>query len=257
MALIEHSISKTAFLIVHDNKKKEQTHAAIITFEGNDAPTYTPVRWLGDDVPVDLEAVTTIPNVVNEFMAFTAAGRVFHIRLDKSTKTISVLKSFDVPSVPKDADFEGFVMQIVDDQLLAVWADRGLDERPATLFWAIFDLQINSFKQVGFATFKVPYPIGNTRHISDVKVDETGAVYVSSASDPGNDGPFSSAIYLAGVLKTQPNSSIKFFQTPILTRLFHFDYHKVEAIELVSGTNGGFVFGSDDENLGSAVYLDW
>ena len=35
MALIERTNLQTSFLIVHDNKKKEQTHVGIITVEGN------------------------------------------------------------------------------------------------------------------------------------------------------------------------------------------------------------------------------
>ena len=257
MALIEHNNNQTSFLVVHDNKKKEQIHAGIVTVTGNNAPQYTPLEWLGNDIPVDLEAVTSVPNSPNNFMAFTSSGRVFHIKINRIAKTVEVIKSFDVPEIPAESDFEGFALQKIGSQLLAVWADRGLDAKPARVFWGNFNLQNHTFSEVGSTTFKVPYPIGNTRHISDVKVDETGAVFVSSASDPGNDGPFSSAIYYAGLFKTGSNQSIAFIQPTALTRLYHFDYHKVEAIELVSGADGGFAFGTDDENLGAAIYLDW
>jgi len=98
---------------------------------------------------------------------------------------------------------------------------------------------------------KVPYSATNTRHISDVKVDPSGAVFITSASDPGNDGPFASAFYCAGTFNLSDT------QSPALTRLFTFDYHKVEAFEFVPGASGGIAFGTDDENLGAAIYLDW
>ena len=257
MALIEHTNLKTTFLIVHDNKKKEQTHAAIITVEGVNAPTYTPIQWLGDDIPVDLEAVSTIPKTDNEFMAFTATGRVFHIRLHQTAKTIEVLKSFDVPQIPIDSDFEGFALQEFGNEYFAVWADRGLDAKPATLFWSKLNIQTYAFGNVSLEKITVPYPVGNTRHISDVKVDLSGAVFISSASDPGNDGPFASAIYYIGNFNFNYRESISLRKVPNLTRLFRFDYHKIEAIELVSGADGGMVFGTDDENLGAEIYLNY
>jgi hypothetical protein len=50
---------------------------------------------------------------------------------------------------------------------------------------------------------------------------------------------------------------IAFTQSSALTRLFTFNYHKVEAIEFVPGADGGTAFGTDDENLGVAIYLSW
>jgi hypothetical protein len=101
----------------------------------------------------------------------------------------------------------------------------------------------------------VPYPIQDVRHISDVKVDASGVVFVTSASDPGDDGPFSSAFYLAGVLRISASGSPVYTPPLSLVRLFHFDYRKVEAFEFVPGPTGGMVFGTDDENLGASLLL--
>ncbi|MEO8071804.1 MAG: hypothetical protein ABI891_15285 [Acidobacteriota bacterium] len=258
MALVEHEGNKTVFIIVNDNKKKEQNHAALVTIEGRNAPKYQPLGWIGDDVGVDFEAVSSVPSAKNEFMALTSTGRVFHIALDRENNSVKVLKSFDVPQIPAKHDFEGFALQKVNNILLAIWADRGLDAKPAQLFWSRFDLQSDAFAGETTSTFvKVPYPIGNTRHISDLKIDQSGAVFISSASDPGNDGPFSSAIYFAGTFNFCSAPKISFIGSPTLTRLFRFDYHKVEAIEFVPGADGGMAFGTDDENLGAAIYLNF
>jgi hypothetical protein len=130
MALIERVGQKTAFLVVNDNKKPRQNRAAILTIEGRAAPQYAKLRWLGDDLPVDLEAVTGVPGAANNFMALTSAGRVFHIEINRSDNSVKVIKSFDVPQIPKNSEFEGFALQKVNDVLLAVWADRGLDAQP-------------------------------------------------------------------------------------------------------------------------------
>lgn len=257
MALVEHNDKQIAFLVVNDNKKPEQNRAAIVSVEGRGAPKYATLRWLGDDVPIDLEAVTSVPGAANNFMALTAEGKVFYIEINRRENTVKTIKSFNVPQIPKDDDFEGFVLQKVNNTLIAVWADRGLDAKPAQLFWSRFDLQNYAFTQVDPTDLKVPYPAGNTRHISDVKVDPSGAVFITSASDPGNDGPFSSAFYFAGTFNFCDSQKITFKQSPALSRLLTFDYHKVEAFEFVPGASGGIVFGTDDENLGAAIYLDW
>jgi hypothetical protein len=257
MALVEQTDNQTVFIIVNDNKKPEQNHVALVTVKGNEAPKYVPLKWIGDDFPTDLEAITSVPKTNNGFMALTAEGRVFHLELDIKNNSVKTLKSFDVPLIPKNHDFEGFAVQQIGDSILAVWADRGLDEKPAQLFWAEFDLKTYNFTSINSTFVKVPYPIGNTRHISDVKVDSSGAVFISSASDPGNNGPFSSAIYFAGTFGFCSPQKVTFAQPSALVRLFRFDYRKVEAIEFVPGKDGGIAFGTDDEKLGSAIYLNW
>lgn len=61
MALIERAAEKTVFLVVRDDKKPKRNRAAILSVDGRGAPKLAPLRWLGEDVPVDLEAVTKVP----------------------------------------------------------------------------------------------------------------------------------------------------------------------------------------------------
>src|SRR5687768_5243602 len=84
MALIEHTSQQTSFLVVHDNKKKKQARTAIVTVNENTTPRFTALKWLGNDVPVDLEAITAVPGTANNFMASTSAGKIFHIELDRN-----------------------------------------------------------------------------------------------------------------------------------------------------------------------------
>jgi hypothetical protein len=87
-----------------------------------------------------------------------------------------------------------------------------------------------------------------------LKVDPAGIIYITSASDPGNDGPFQSGVYVAGYLGFRGNK-IAWRQNPQLFPLYRCDYHKIEAIELVPGAEGGAIVATDDENLGSYVYI--
>ncbi len=106
----------------------------------------------------------------------------------------------------------------------------------------------------GSANLKVPFPSANVRHISDIKVDSAGVVFISAASDPGDEGPFQSAVYIAGSLGYSGNK-IVFKQNPQLVPLYRTNYHKIEALELVTGAEGGVIVGTDDENFGSSVYI--
>lgn len=252
MALVEHRGPHTAFLVVHDNKKKEQVHAGLLTIDGGDAPRYTPLQWKGSNTPVDLEAVTAIPGFSGQFVAFAADGGVFQVKFDAGKSALELIRSTRVPMMPSEPDFEGFAIQKINGKMIAVWAERGATEKPATLFWSNFDLATGNFSNVKFTSLTVPYPATNVRHVSDIKVDTSGAVFVTSASDPGNDGPFSSAFYFAGSFSAE---SLVFNRPITYTRLYSFDYHKVEAFELVPGADGGVAFGTDDENLGASVFL--
>jgi hypothetical protein len=142
--------------------------------------------------------------------------------------------------------------------LLAVWAHRGEAADPAVIYWANMDESNYSFSGVRSARLTVPWPTADVRHISDLKIDGAGALFVTSASDPGDDGPFASAFYLAGVFdEDAARGQIGFRQNISLVRLARFDYHKVEAFELVPGGTGGIAFATDDEKMGSSLYLDW
>ncbi len=258
MALVEpdSGVGRTSFLVVHDNKKADEPRAALIQIEGRKQPQYVPLEWPKENLPSDLEALTVVPGKPDNFIALVSSGTAFHIRLDTSRHAIEVLKVFKLPNIPDKSEFEGFALQSFGNQLVAVWGNRGEFEEVGIIYWSIFDANIYSFTQFGSSPLSVPWKAANVRHISDLKLDGGGTLYASSASDPGNDGPFDSAFYVAGTFQIS-NGQINFTKNPAPVRLQRFAYHKIEAFELVPGSTGGIAFGTDDENMGSSVYLDW
>ncbi len=256
IALIEQQRNTLDFLIVHDNKQKNQGRLAIISIKGNKQPEYFPLNWPNNiELPIDLEALTSVPEKTKfSFIALSSSGKAHYIRLDPAKKTISILKEFNLPGIIQGSNFEAFGLQNIDGELVAIWADRGKREQPATIFWGVFDLSKYQITLAGSANLKVPFPSGNVRHISDIKVDPVGIVYITSASDAGDDGPFQSAVYVAGYLGL-PSNKIAWHQNPQLVPFYRSNYHKIEGIELVPGAEGGVVVGTDDENLGSYVYI--
>lgn len=258
MVLLSGQHDSHSFLIVHDNKKQDQGRLAIVTIRGEESPQYSPLNWSSDTpLPIDLESLTTVPGTPEPtFMAATSAGKVYHFRLNTSNQNISIIKVFDLPNIPKASNLEGFAVQKINGQLLTVWAHRGEDEDLAVLYWGRLDLKSYQVVPIGSAKLKVPFPLSAVRHISDLKVDPAGVLFISSASDNGDDGPFASAMYVAGVFGME-KQQITFRQNSQLVALYRFKYHKVEAIELVPGQPGGLIVGSDDENMGGSVYLNW
>lgn len=259
IALIEKKDNFLEFLIVHDNKGKDEGRLAIITIKGKQQPEYFPFNsskglqelYFGSD----LEAITAVPTEPSSFMALSSKGKVYNFRLGERKGESFLFKVFDLPNLPEKPNFEGFAIQEIDGNLLTVWAERGEGEKPAIVYWGILNLPSYKIEVKGSKSLTVPWPNSKElRHISDLKIDRTGTLFISSATDPGNDGPFTSAVYIAGVFVVNGNE-VSFRQNPDLFPLCRLDYHKVEAIELVPGANGGIIVGTDDENLGSWVYM--
>ncbi len=144
----------------------------------------------------------------------------------------------------------------LDGKLLAVWTERGLDAKPAMLFWSVLSLAHYTFAELNSTSITVMTTARNVRHTFDVTVDLSGATFITSASDPGNDTPFDSAFFLTGTFRVC-GSRIDLMPNAAPLRLRHFDYRKVEAFEFVPGKAGGIMFGTDDENLVSAVLAVW
>ncbi|TAF11203.1 MAG: hypothetical protein EAZ77_01200 [Nostocales cyanobacterium] len=256
IALIEKQSDKLDFLIVHDNKKPAQGRLAIISLQGKKQPEYFPLNWQSKiKLPNDLEALTSIPETNNsDFIALSSAGKAYHLNLVFKNKTISIIKEFDLPEIAKNSNFESFSLQKIDHKLIAIWAHRGQGKEPAKIYWGILNLAKYKIILAGSANLTVPFPGGNVRHISDIKIDNAGIVYITSANDFGDDGPFQSAVYVAGYLGFNSNK-IEWRQNQQLFPIYRDKYHKIEGLEIVPGAAGGIIVGTDDENMGAAVYM--
>ena len=257
MVLMDEEKDFRSFAIVHDNKRADEGRLAIVTIKPNEEPEYLPLSWPDNiELPVDLEGLTAVPSLDRpSFMASTSRGKIYHFQID-ANQNISVLKVLGLPGIVPGSNFEAFAIQIIEDKFLAVWAHRGSNEDPAVLYWGWFDPTTDLISLQGSTEVKVPWPIGNVRHISDLKIDPTGKTYITSATDNGNDGPFESAVYMAGTFGIQ-NEQIQFEANPVLEPLYQFDSYKAEGIELIPGFVEGVAIGTDDENMGSRMYLNW
>lgn len=247
-------------LIVRDNKKPGENRLARVAYRPGGKPAVQPLKWRGGSTPVDLESIDKVPGRSHTYVAVASAGRghLFDVR----GRTAHVRGSFPLPDAKKGANFEDFAMTARHGRLTAVWGDRGQDDRPATLYAAPLDVGKDGrarFGAVAHAPLHAPYPSKDVRHASDLKITDRGRLLVSSASDPGDDGPFDSAVYDAGrVTPAQPGgtsgksgrASLHLAKDPEV--LGKFAKHKIEAIGCLHGQRRGLL-GTDDENAGGAL----
>ena len=244
-AVIARDGDRVEALIVRDNKQPSENRAARVVYAGGRVADVQPLRWVGAE-PVDLEAVEPIPGTGNEYIALASDGSAFRVRLESGQ--VSVLAQFSLPKGDGEDNYESFALAPQDGGLVAVWADRGGDKRPATIYSAEFDPQALTFGSVHSVEFQAPAPDQNVRHASDAEVTPEGGLVVSSASDTGDDGPFESVVYRVGELA---GGRVELASKPAV--LGEYPDHKIEALARLSDSADDLLLGTDDENGGGWV----
>ncbi|MGW2405070.1 hypothetical protein ACWCXK_11100 [Streptomyces sp. NPDC001739] len=237
-------------LAVRDNKKPGENRLVAVAYRPGAAPQVTPVTWRGT-LPVDLEAIDAVPGRAHEYVALASDGTAY--RIQRENTTVRVLRTFRLPGVSPDGNYEGFALAAVGHgKIAAVWADRGSSDHPGKLTAAEWNPATNAFGPRDSAKFRAPYPKKDARQISDVKLSAEGALTVSSTSDPGDDGPFDSALYAAGHLSVGKHGAVRLKVSDTPKRLATFSGHKIEALACLPKSHKG-VLGSDDENAGGSI----
>jgi hypothetical protein len=253
LALVEHAPEKTVLLAVHDNKKAGQKRLSLVTRNKGSAAQSTTVAWPGD-LPVDLEAICRLPGEERTFLALTSKGALFRLTLEQDNKAVRVVPN--PKPLEGGLEYEALDVQRVAGKLVACWAERGDGNGDGVLHFAVFDPRTWEFEQPQTIKVRAPWPLVDQRHVSDLRLLTDGTVLATSASDSGDDGPFSGAIYIAGSIVLS-NDRPHFLINSQPARLFVTTEHKIEALEIIPGADGGMVLGSDDENRGGAVYFVW
>lgn len=234
-------------LSVIDNKKPGQERVRRIVLDAGQVTAVRPMTWQGE-TPVDLEAVTRVPNRPGEYVAVTSGSRAFHVRV--KADVVAVVTAFDLPAHDPDDNMESFALKAVGSRLAAVWADRGAGIRSTTLYSAYFSLQDHKFGPVSTVEYDTGSHQDTVRHASDIAIKPDGELLVSSAVDPGDDGPFSSSLREIGDLAPREDTvGVDLARRPRL--LGTFDGRKIEAVTLLR--DGDVLLGTDDETGGGWV----
>lgn len=253
MAISGIAVLDTHYVVIHDNKKPNQPRIATVKIRGKKL-VYKPIPWCEGEAPLDIESIVQFPERSREYFAAASNGMVYHIRLADNASGCQLLEKISIPDWTSPLNLEGLAIYKLNGINWLIWSDRGGDDRSGSVYWAKLiknEKQEYALGGVFQAKVTVPYPIASDkRHISDLYVDKrNGALMVSSASDPGDDGPFDSALYFIGRFKPEPNGEdivLQQDQPPLL--LHHFNGHKVEGFTF--DAKGSLIVTTDDENGG-------
>lgn len=255
---LQNSPEKMEFLVVHDSKFPWQSRVSLVTVR-NDTASAVHLFWPdGFSKLIDLESVSRCPDD-STFITMTSRGHGLLFRLSEDHHSLEGILEFNLPR----GDFgrrqiEGFATARLGGTVYAFWSDRGHNDRPATVWWGLMDMATGAITIQDSVQISVPWPVKNTvRHISELRVDPTGGLWISAVRDGGNHGPFEGALYMAGNFRPENNSELAFASEKPPLCLLRVHGHKVEAFDFVHDFKNGVVLGTDDEKYGSILIQNW
>jgi hypothetical protein len=264
-------LDKNQFLVVHDYKSNEAgSRVGVLTLHKHSPTEYEKInisQWVLKTVPSDLESVCNIPNKDLEFLiAESGAGkdksRIFHISLQQNIDGLwgaTYISSFEFLKDTND-NFEGLAcIEKAGQEYYILLGERGEGEKKemgkGKIFWAIINLGVeNGIKQEPLKTqeFSTPHPPKNKkqykdfRNISDLYIAKNNTIWISSAYDPGNSGPYFSKIHQLGTVN--PYSTPPIDLTP--QKSCHVEGLKIEALSSSWNKDVELSIATDDENYG-------
>ena len=248
---IATTTSEDTYLVVHDNKKKGQLRAGLVNLSADSL--YSGLGWPVKDLPIDLEALTNISGMTDQYIAMGSWGFCYWLALDLSTNRLKLIKEFRIPGSGPPLNLESLVLWFAGNSWYISWAHRGSVKEPSILFWGSIDLfsEVVTIQKEDSIFVSVPWPILDKRHMSDMDLDRDGILWAAATSDPGDDGPYQSGIYKIGKFQKQ-NGKMEFLIADSFPKQFVFQRNKVEALTIAGNK---MVFATDDENLGAAINI--
>jgi hypothetical protein len=248
LALPAEADGSPAFLAVHDVKGTGTALRRIVGPGPDGQVSVTPLRWEGD-APLDLEAIAAVPGEPDAALVLQSDGVLRRVRVAGDAVTVEA-----VWQLPDVRNAESLVVVGADGPRLHVaWAERGGAGSPAEIETGWLPPRGGRARAV-MGVGLVLSPLGRTldvRHLSDLALVD-GTLWAAAASDPGDAGPFRSAVWIVGSVQPGEGGAtwtvLAGAPSPDLPACV--EGHKVEAL-LVSG-DGGWL-GTDDEDLGAAL----
>ena len=248
LVLLRKTVSEWVFLAAHDASSVPRVSK--ITVSASGAVSSSAVSWASP--PTDIESLFVYEGIM---FAATGGGTLLKIALSVDETSISVVDSVGFGGVIDNEDCEGAFIHLIDGREILIVASRGSDASPSKIAWMeLTTSPLYLVSLIGVTTFTAPFPAAsNVRHVSDLRTDHAGNLFVSSASDPGDNGPFSSAVYHVGSLfMAGSDPSLGMIATP--REIYRSTAHKIEAICLTPNDSLGMILGADDENFGGFIF---
>lgn len=219
------------------------------------------VEFPGRTVPNDLESIARLPGRNGALLVESNADgtdpdpTIYLARWDEDL-TVEIVSSAPWPETPEPlVNVEATAVVTVRGRDYFAYAERA--EGRDTTNINMTRLMVGADGEIRFGRrwtsvpFTAPVPPG-ARPASGMDIDTMGNVYVSSAYDPGDLGPFDSAVYRAATVR--PGGGIGAWLRPVEPpqQLARSSGLKVEGVGLVAGSFPIFI-GDDDEDYGGLL----
>jgi hypothetical protein len=254
-----------AFLIAHDTRDDP---------EERDLPRLSIVRTPVDtdgiiveeldvefpSVPNDLESIAAVPNRNQALLVESNADgddpdpSIYLARWDEDLD-VEIAGSVPWPKTPEPhVNVEATAVATVDGSDYFVYAERA--EGSDTTNISMTTVSIGGGGKVEFGdkwtsvSFTAPEP-PDARPASGMDIDAKGNLYISAAYDPGDLGPFDSAVYRAAEVRAgRGGARLRPVRPP--EQLARSSSLKVEGVALVDGSFPIFI-SDDDEDYGGLL----
>jgi len=217
--------------------------------------------------PSDLEAACVLEGLPGEALVLESgedgpSARLFHlVGISAKDWAPRVAGIAEVAAHAGKQNLEGLVcVTSAPRRALVIFGERGGSSHhpEGRLRWAQLDLAAHALEwtQSGRTGLAVRAPAGwesdaGARAISDLHLDASGTLWAGATLDPGDAGPFRSAIYALARAQLDADPPLRLVENPRVA--FSLDGFKVEGIAAPPGDGAFLAIATEDEDLGGAV----
>ncbi|WP_435059639.1 hypothetical protein [Streptomyces sp. bgisy060] len=258
--------SREVFLVCHDARDNDAERdlprlAIVRTPVDTDGIAVKELRVDFPSVPNDLESIARLPGRDEALLVESGADgddpdpTIYLARWDKDLD-VEVVGSAPWPKTPEPlTNVEATAVATVGGRDYFVYAERAQGSDTTRIHMT--RLTVGKSGALAFGrkwtsvSFTAPEPPG-ARPASGLDIDTKGDVYVSSAYDPGDLGPFDSAVYRAATVERGGPLGAELVAVEPPQMLARSSGLKVEGVALVSGAFPLFI-SDDDEDYGGLL----
>lgn len=236
-------------LVVQDTKDRpgearSRSGVGVVLVSRDAGPTLheVAVAWPPGEAASDLESACHIPGTATEFLVAESGyyppdsdepryGRLFRLRLEREGNGWHgrIVEATRLPE--GTVDLEGMACAAQGDEVLVILGERGGGEPgiDGRLHWTF--LRRGTFPEritLRGRPFDSNPALELPRDISGLYLDANGLLWVTSAEDPGDEGPFRSAVQLAGTVRFGRADPITLF--PVAIPVYVDPSRKIEGV---------------------------
>jgi hypothetical protein len=250
-------IAGNTFLAVSDAKNANantRSRVSLVSLPGSARGVswrFLALNWQAvEGLSKDLESIARIPDtdlfLLSESGSFKLKkARIFLAQYQKNKLQLLGFTHFPT----KVKNIEGTAIARVGDELIFLYAERAQGEAQTKIHLAKLSLSPLKLETLNEVIFNSPVAARkNFRLISAMEVDRNNQLYIASASDLGNDGPFQSIVWQMGAIALKNGRSRLILSEP--KRLATIDGFKVEGIAI---RDREMFIATDDEHYGGVI----